>query len=997
LEPILAEQKTHSDFKPHASIVTLCRRVQMSPLAIIALAAISAFPRPTPIVVLQDASPGSCVTAETIASALAMNPRLRVLRRTVASLGLPDAIALPAPDIAAVVWGQQDKDWQSGFRTTLVSVEGTVHSPGAARSITEGLSIIWPRSLPELNPQLVADLPNPESVLARCQGDWIKARELAGAALGVTIFDESPVDVGLPAGPGTVLSQLSRAERLRKGQRCQAAVPAYQGVLAQLERGSIAPVWVRNFPSEAEQLSVLPPFIVRFSEGAFQTVAIESGQPMFQTKVGSAHPELIPVGDKFLAVLEDAVQLIEAPSGTVVWTHKLDHPSPETPSANGIVFVADVGRLVALSIASGKEIWAFDGLVDLPAGPVIVGSEVIQPGESELFVLRAVDGSLVRRIPARDELSSPLLRTEDGKVWFMAGSEDALLANPANQGIEARIEDLHGADWPPAVLGPDRLVFALERGRSSSLLLITRTDASLVRKSFRGGVGPVLAFPKLGLWIHREDRNRSLLGRRPDGRIAWRFRTREPMGIPTIDGDQISLVSGNDVLIISAENGRIRQKVGLDEAIHTTALSPEGGVAETASGRLYGLPTPGDPRPGWWLRKTRIGLAKCAVETKRPTLALASLKPHLEQVRTDIEAEALAATAAEHIKPAGAAARWLTVHRMTTEQDPVRPEAIRGLEAMAGVERLDMSVDAIATVAPDIAITRKDRNIRAFRLAAPGLSLWTLTGTSLTPMGDRWIQIDGRILDPTTGRNVAPALVPPRRWEARGAHLFAIDNERIRRHPLGTSVGWEQTLDRPGTLVMDADERHVLLTTPGDNGLVQLLDVTDGARRWMIPYAEAVMNARLLGDHILVVTSQRIVIVDRISGSLQTQVKVPSASIRRLERLSDGFLLGTLRDLLVIEPKSGAVRRRVRLPGDLVDLATSSGVEDGRAHESGVVRIAGDRLLAVDLSRGLVKSVVSFGPLNTLTNAGERIVAQEDRGGLLLIKPGRFLLPKAAR
>lgn len=269
-------------------------------------------------------------------------------------------------------------------------------------------------------------------------------------------------------------------------------------------------------------------------------------------------------------------------TGKPVWRATLSVPGP-LATGDGLVFVAEGARLVALAEPDGTPRWSLQleldvlGLAAFPGGLLVTTS-------TTLAAYRVIDGGLVWSVSLSAPPSAPPAASESRVVAALEGG--LLVAFDRSTGVPVWRTAVVAA--PKAlVLSADRLFFVSPAGAACSLLVVNGREDWCYRFGAEPVGPPVIGATRM--FVLLKDHGVRALDRR-SGNLRWRgnvpFRPRTPL----VPRDDALLVGGpdGDLATFDTSTGRRTMALGpppLASRSPGEAATSLDGVAVAPAGR----------------------------------------------------------------------------------------------------------------------------------------------------------------------------------------------------------------------------------------------------------------------------------------------------------------------------------------------------------------------------------------------------------------------------
>jgi outer membrane protein assembly factor BamB len=911
----------------------------------VATAALLALVSQTPILIVVPDGSGDdrCAALEEVAAVTALIPGVRVVRGEVAAreqLGADVALDVERSDLVV-----------AGVAPRRVPI---------GRDLRAAIALALERPAPLVSSAAAA---NREALMAACRGDAARAFSASGPAIGPALLRLDPPKGFVARGI------LERWVAARASSDPRRALPQMRAVVAALERGEIGPTW-RRLPIPERRPSgatALGDRIVLFESGAFVLLDATTGVEIWRTEVGAAEPRLEPAGNLLLAFTTKEIAALDLEDGRIRWSAALDGPSPEVVSIGDRIIAAGRTDVVALDRSSGKVEWSYDPLADVASGPILAGSEIAIAAGAHVVLVDPSTGAERRRVLVGDEISSPLILTRQGPIWALVGSDQIAQIDPARGEVTKRIGDLFAAEWPPAVAG-DRIVVALKGARPA----VTYLDASLPKgfgRSYPGGVSPIVALPSASSIAHPAERPFAIVGRGLDGAPIWVSRQKARVTSLAAGDDLLIGASGKSAVVLDPAKGIVLATVEVDARITEAVLGPRGGALVTEDGAVYGLPARDDPRRAWWLERARLELAAIELGLGLAAAAGSTARAVRDRNPGSIEAIAILAAASEKARPKESVEAWLDLlARTARDTDPMAQRAVAALARLTGLAgHVRIDATAIARDGDRVVVASGGK---AITLELPGGARIGLdmVAAELRAAGD-YAAVDGAI-GGKAGLSAAGALVY-RTTPERGL-------ERI--DPSTGAALWTQTFDGAFE-VLAADESLAVVESGAEAKAIHLLDVRDGARKWMVPVPADASRAWLGDSTVLLDGGGKLIGLAAADGRTRITAAIDGSAVVGVAPRGS-FLVLERRAVVLLDGRT-ARPPRVPLPSPIVKVAIP-------AIGSPIALLENGALVAIDPVKGRVAAQIQPGPISELV-ATDRWVVAASPLGLLVFDAGRSL------
>ena len=180
---------------------------------------------------------------------------------------------------------------------------------------------------------------------------------------------------------------------------------------------------------------------------------------------GSMQP-ICAAGRLFVADCQGKVYSLRSDDGKTLWT--ADHPGgtlwPGVATEEIVAFASVLGYVTAWQAATGHRLWQYDTGKSITNAPALVGDVVYVAGQSgRVYALRLSDG---KELWKSDDLGAPIqggLCVANGRVYVGTEAMEAFALDAGTGKILARSEKLMGQSfrlvWPVAVA--DRVIFTV--------------------------------------------------------------------------------------------------------------------------------------------------------------------------------------------------------------------------------------------------------------------------------------------------------------------------------------------------------------------------------------------------------------------------------------------------------------------------------------------------------------------------------------------------------
>ncbi len=952
------------------------------------------------VLVVRGGDARACAADERLASRVELSPELRLVRAALEPGESLDAARRRHHAELALRggWSRTGSTAEAWIERADASGRGEARRSAAVDPFDAALAAAWPEAGRWLaGPPAFAG--SGDAIAAACAGDAEAAYRREGAAVG----DAVARLVGPPParGPRPLMVTWAEARAARRDGGCRSAERALNRVLAELRAGASAPTWrvapeATRSPSDVARLG---PNVIAFEDGAFVAIDPTSGLSRWRVPVGPAEPALIPVAAGLALALSDREVLALDPDlGVVRWRVALDGPMPEVATTRDGVVLAGRREIVAIRSWDGAERWRLDPMSAPVAGPVGLGHRVAVPLETEILILDAESGDALGALDTGDEVSAPLVASEDGRLWAVVGSGAVVAFDPDRvrpftttasasrlrataRGVVARFDRLDGVLWPPLVLGRTFVAAVVPpRGGTPSALFLDATPGGGLLARVPGVSSPLVALPDLAGVAFLDARRRVVEVRDPRGRPGWRSRLPDEATALAAQGDRVWVALGRRLLGLDRENGRPIATIDLDAPVVALAPTPDGGAAVTDDGAIYGLPGLDDPRPAHWLRAVRHQLAECMIELGRGPAAESYAEQILQRQPDDLDALALVAAARRARRPHAAAEAWARILRRAPPGDPLRSQATTALSELVGLRRrveLPGRASHVATSTDGLAVISGAGWTRG--LGREGSDWSAELGPFEAVVGSR-IELgdsvraarDGAVLRPVASGRPSPL----------GTLAIRIDGGLVSRVRADGVERWSRRVELSEPRVLASSDALLLLTGAGERGAVAALEPTRGELLWLRPFEARVDAAVPSGDLVLLATPETWIAVRAATG--EVRFRTPRADRGEAWAAGDGWALLEGRAARRVDP-SGRVRARARL---LAPPSATVALGDGRA----LLSFSDGRVALFDLDRLRLGRPVDLGLAGPLAASGELVVALELGGeASWLLDPARLL------
>lgn len=776
------------------------------------------------VLVPSGGEPAECTARTRLAAAAALSPKLRVLR-----------VALGEGEALEAARARTQADWAlDGRQPAELSEVETAGPDGPRRAqgrgpggIAAALAEVWPKGLDRPPSAGWAGAPNPEALSAACAKDAKAAYEAAGAAVTPGLADlVAPADA---LRQGTLMQRWAWAKAQGATPAgCAKALPALRATTYGLEQGHLPPIWRRPPRDERRpsEMTRLDSAWVLFEDGRFFAVDPASGQALWQREVPTAEPAPTRLEAGYLAlVTSQGLTVIQAETGTTSWAAELKSPSAELALIRGQVVACGTEEVVAYDQRSGAVRWRYDGLSRPAAGPVVVQGLIVAPLYSRLVVLDPDDGHLLREVELGDEITAPLLVSDDQAVWVAIGADQLARVDPRTGNITFKSRDVYGLAWPPTVLA-GRLVASLQSGRGvTELAFVDPTEAKSPRLGVRGLHPPLIGLADYSGFVHAQERPWSVVARDMRGQPRWQTRQAQEIRALSAPGDLVVAGVGRRVIVLDRKRGTPLWQSEFEAPVLDVRFDQDGGVVALDNGALYGLPGGGDPRLSAHLEAARLDLAACQLELRQTSAAEKTAEQVLGRAPGQLDALHLLAQVAERARRPDAVARWLSLADHCRPADPLAPVARAALDRLAGIQgqvRPDGPFKDLAALTEGRAFGRGERGTAWVDLSTGAMGDGEPPQPA-EPVATQPASVDGL---PKTGLRVlfqdATMQVLSGTTAAALTALVDLQTQQVR---------WQRELNSPVRGVWPGPEALLLDTEGGLLGL----DAATGKQRFRLP------------------------------------------------------------------------------------------------------------------------------------------------------------------
>jgi outer membrane protein assembly factor BamB len=174
---------------------------------------------------------------------------------------------------------------------------------------------------------------------------------------------------------------------------------------------------------------------------------------------------VIADGVVYLGDMDGKIYALQLADGKEVWTHKVESGFIAAPAVRGnLLYIGDIdGKFYALDVKTGEPKWTFQADAEIDSGAnfwkenVLFGSQ-----DANLYCLNAESGKLVWKFQIQDQIRC--MPTIVGDRSFVAGCDSLLHIVDLTQGREAASVPIEAPTGvTPAVLG-DNVFFGTEAG-----------------------------------------------------------------------------------------------------------------------------------------------------------------------------------------------------------------------------------------------------------------------------------------------------------------------------------------------------------------------------------------------------------------------------------------------------------------------------------------------------------------------------------------------------
>lgn len=926
----------------------------------------------------------ACERLEPVASIMATTPGVRLVRKKVAA-SLEEARLGAAADIAV------DTRLQGDVHVVEVSTSKRT-TTGRGPTWYEALNAAWPKTAPTLSLPLAATY-SPVALSHACAG----RAEAAYAASGAAIAD---VVARLVAPPPTKGPQpLLRRWATARGQIGQApltgAVRELRNVLDDLRAGHTAPSWF--LPGEASAVSVIDDAAVVFGDGVFTAIDLATGRARWRQDIGTAEPTLRPMGPGlWLAVGNTGLTAINPGDGTIRWRARMTQASPDVARIGGTLFASSSPNIVALDAATGEQLWTFDPLSSVAAGPLAVGERVAVGVETELMIFEQDGTDPVGAFDIGDEVAAELVTTGDGLIWTIAGGTKIVaydgrgeVPTPSKDEHKApsppaiRFDDILGASWPPVVLGRS-LVVAGQHPARGPYVAVLDPDTSPEPTIIRGALAPVVALADFSGIVHREDRGRTVIARDHQGNARWRRRFGDSVEALEVLRDRVWVAVADRLVALDARSGAILTTIELDAPIVALAVGPTGGAAIVESGGVYGLPGGADPRPRTWLHDVRFDLARAYLAAGQPDRARGMAEEVLARDPDDLDALAMLADARALRDPNGAAAMWTRLARNAPAGDPLQSRAIEALGRLVGLTTRVRSlepIEAISTSTDGAVIARTAAELFGIAHPTDEQASWSIGPAKILGRNGALMHTGTELIRARDGekiRSVDPS------HTILDSGIFLLDGDTLVREDRAGRALWSRKLEQAELRVIATNPSTVFVAGATDSGIVHALDLESGRARWMRPFNAKIDDGVTSGDGLLLRTTSSLIGVAAATGEVRFRANPPSDGDLQIFAIKDGWMLASQRRILLLDGQSGKPRRRAVLPRAATQLAVA--FDANRAFAT----FSDGAIVAIDLETARIGPRVVLGPFSALV-AGPDLVAACDSDAVWVFDATRAL------
>lgn len=950
----------------------------MAPLIFALLAATT--PGHRLVLVVDPGGEAACEAVARIGSVVELTPKLRIARAPAkdgesleAARARADAdyAILPKPSADAL-----EIEVRSRTKTTEAKVSTKRPDP-----VAEALATAWPPDAPQLLEARALGVPNRAAIAAACRGDAAAAYDASGAAVGRTI----PALIAPPPKfkARGLLVDWARATARKNAGDCRNALGYLERTLAALERGALAPVWRRPPPNpeaKPSSLSVFGDLLVVFEAGAFVALDLVTGVERWRHDLGPSEPELVRTRRHLIAATESSVVAIDPNDGKIRWTLEAKAPDPEIAVRGGRLFIANGDGVVAVNDDNGSVAWRFDPLRAPTGGPRLVEGRLVVAVGPAIVVLDPDRGDEVRRIDLGDEIAAPLTVTPLGAVWALVGSDEIVRVDPERGAITMRTTAFVGAAWPPAVVA-EQLVVAAKYRRRSTIAYVDPERANAVGRVIYGAIPPIVTLPDYSGVLYRQARPAAIIARDIRGNAKWTARFPGTVSSVAAYGDVVVGGVRRQAYVIDRKKGTVITTIDLDEDVIEIAYEQTGGAAVTVGGVIYGLPSGYDPRPAAWLREARLETAACRLALGRRTAARALAEKVLLRDATNLDARALVADTSPNDQAAVDA--WREVMTTAPKADAAQKTAREALGkriALTGFVAATPPIRAVVA-AGDVLITRTDDGIAARSASAPEVVMWRAAPNEVSGTSGPLLAQGGSFLSATDGKKWTVTSTS-NAWVVGSTVFRKKDPTNLEKTGIDGTAAWSQMVDDK-QVVLDASDTHVLLADKTADGVVQVLDATDGSRRFLRNLGAPIEAGRLTGDVAVLLLEKQFRLLDAKTGDERKVVPRAAGPIVGFLRGTNGVVVAGGRRVQWLDTRLGRLANLMVTPADVraIDIVAA---EDGTARHLWVQH--GDAAVwAYDLVRRRLTRRIPLGPLATFVRAGNHLAALEKSGALWVL------------
>ncbi|WP_435363119.1 PQQ-binding-like beta-propeller repeat protein [Haloarchaeobius sp. DYHT-AS-18] len=260
--------------------------------------------------------------------------------------------------------------------------------------------------------------------------------------------------------------------------------------------------------------------------------------------------------------------------------------TPALSLVDGTVVAVDGNTLFGVESASGTVEWVRRGIGfgGIPVGDVLL-SLTARDG---LGAYDAPTGLEHWHIPFSDPNLSPVVCGDDGRVVCLISGGDVAVVDVASETVTARTTGVFEDGWKSSHAYRDGMAFLLTKKSGHDPLVAFDTDSGEVRwrrpdwESAKG-TGSSLAVDGETVYLpgHGERSRQVLALDAADGSERWvqELDTSAPSIRPVCTDDRLFVHTGENLVILDTETGRIRNRIALSAA--------GSGSLAVAHGRLY--------------------------------------------------------------------------------------------------------------------------------------------------------------------------------------------------------------------------------------------------------------------------------------------------------------------------------------------------------------------------------------------------------------------------